>query len=348
MSHVLDASHHVRETLQAQSNLHWMIAYSGGKDSSALLCLVFNNLLKIKPSRAPSIEVLYCDTKTENPIIDTFAKRFLRRFRDEARESGFRAAVKVISPASDRTYFARVIGRGYPPPTNSFRWCTKELRIRPVERYLARFGENAVVALGVRQNESLQRDRMLSSHRDPYWMVAENTTVAVQRKYYTPIRQLSTEDVWDVIFFSDRPIALDRNALWTLYSSAGGDCPIIRSPDSAPCASGRFGCWTCTVVRRDRSGESLLNNGYTQMADFLRFRTLLLDIRNDEAMRWPIRRKGTKGLGPLTVAARQLLLTALRKIERKHSIRLLSERELRYISEQWCADRAFERKVGIR
>jgi DNA sulfur modification protein DndC len=246
-------------------------------------CLTICSNCELSP---PSVGVLYCDTKTENPIVDDFAKRFLRNFRKEALELGIRVAVKIVSPPPDRTFFARVIGRGYPPPTNSFRWCTKELRIRPVERHLAN-QNSAIVALGVRQNESVQRDRMLSSHHDPFWMIAANAQQG--RKYYTPIRQLSTEDVWDVIFFSKRPAALDRKSLWNLYSDAGGDCPIIRSADSAPCASGRFGYWTCTVVRRDRSGENLLSNGYSQMEDFLRFRELLLDIRNDKAMRWPIR-----------------------------------------------------------
>ena len=37
---------------------------------------------------------------------------------------------------------------------------------------------------------------MLSSHDDPYWMIAENTKS--KRQYYTPIRRLDTEDVWDI------------------------------------------------------------------------------------------------------------------------------------------------------
>jgi len=157
----------------------------------------------------------------------------------------------------------------------------------------------------------------------------------------------STEDVWDTIFFSQLPYTLDRRSLWNLYSDAGGDCPIIRSPDDAPCASGRFGCWTCTVVRRDRSGENLLKNGYSQMKEFLQFRQLLLDVRNDRSMRWPMRRNGTENLGPLTVAARQILLKGVRQIERKHSVRLLNERELTYIKQQWRLDRVVEKKAGV-
>jgi DNA sulfur modification protein DndC len=233
-----------------------------------------------------------------------------------------------------------VIGRGYPPPTNSFRWCTKELRIRPVELHLKNLDET-IVALGLRQNESKQRDRVLAVYDDPFWMTAENAKS--RRSYYTPIRQLTTEDVWDAIFFSERPLALDRKSLWELYSDAGSDCPIVRSPDSAPCASGRFGCWTCTVVRHDRSGENLFKHGYVQMGDFLAFRKLLLDVRNDRSMRWPVRRNGSENLGPLTVTARSLLLKALRRIERRQSLKLLNDRELKYIKAQWRSDRIVER-----
>jgi DNA sulfur modification protein DndC len=245
MTALLNASAHVYETLRQLSSKRWIIAFSGGKDSSALLCLVFNNLVKLKKFKPPSsVEVLYCDTRTENPIIDAYVKRLLRQLRAEIATLDLSLSVKIVSPPSERTFFARVIGRGYPPPTNSFRWCTKELRIRPVENYLGAH-RDAVVALGIRQNESRQRDRFLLSHKDPFWMVAENTKNELL--YYTPIRQLSTEDVWDIIYFSRLPYALDRKSLWDLYASAGNDCPLVRSADNSPCASGRFGCWTCTV-----------------------------------------------------------------------------------------------------
>ncbi len=330
MTAVLDALSHIEATLR-ETKRPFTLAFSGGKDSSALLCLFYTALLRIREKPAWPLEVLYCDTKTENPIVDAFVKKFLRRFRAEARETGVAIKIKVVSPSADRTYFARVIGRGYPPPTNSFRWCTTELRIRPVERHLSKL-DDAIVALGVRQSESRQRDRLLAAYDDPFWMTAG--TAKSHRAYYTPIRQLATEDVWDAIFFAKHPTALDRQSLWDLYADAGGDCPIIRSPDSAPCASGRFGCWTCTVVRRDRSGENLFKRGYTQMGDFLDFRKLLLEVRNDKAMRWPVRRNGSKNLGPLTIEARLILLKSLRRIERRHSIRLLSEAEVRYIRAQ--------------
>lgn len=339
MNAVLEASEHIENTIRSNPHTPWLIAFSGGKDSSALLSLVYNKFLSLQSEGIPALEVLYCDTKTENPIVDAFVKRFLQNFRAEATEAGVPVTVSIVSPTPDRTYLARVIGRGYPPPTNSFRWCTTELRIRPVENHLSQ-RPDTLVALGVRDNESAQRDRVLAAHHDPFWMTAQNAKS--KRNYYTPIRALSTEEVWDTIFFTELPISLERKTLWDLYADAGGDCPIIRSADSSPCASGRFGCWTCTVVRRDRSGENLEKKGYPKMRSFLDFRQLLLDVRNNPSMRWPRRRNGSIGHGPLTLAARGQLLGEIRRIEQSEAITLLSPEEIIYIADQWESDISLE------
>jgi DNA sulfur modification protein DndC len=342
MNPVLEASAHIEKTLRSNLARPWTIAFSGGKDSSALVCMIYSSFLKLKHLGIPKLEILYCDTKTENPVVDAFAKRFLQAFTKEAASNNVAVRTSIVSPTSDRTFLSRVVGRGYPPPTNSFRWCTTELRIRPVENHLAGLSDSIVV-LGVRETESKQRDRALSLHTDPFWMVAQKAKS--NRIYYTPIRALRTEDVWDVIFFSRLPDSMQRKALWELYADAGGDCPIIRSPDSSPCASGRFGCWTCTVVRRDRSGENLQRKGYPMMVSLLNFRQMLLDIRNDPSMRWPRRRNGSEGFGPLTIAARKMLLSEIQRIEAIEGLDLLSIDEQKYILSQWDKDEQNERQL---
>ncbi len=101
------------------------------------------------------------------------------------------------------------------------------------------------------------------------------------------------------------------------------------------------------LVRRDRSGENLLKSGHHEMADFLAFRQMLLNVRNNMSMRWPVRRNGVEKPGPLTVAARKILLKELRRIEHIHSVSLLSEPELTYIKVQWRADRLVEKSAGF-
>lgn len=97
-----------------------VVAYSGGKDSSAVLKLVFNALVA-KPSLVRKVHVIYCDTKVENPILDEFVKRTLRRLKKEAAITAPNLEVKILTPALHQRYFVRIIGRGYPPPTSFFR-----------------------------------------------------------------------------------------------------------------------------------------------------------------------------------------------------------------------------------
>ena len=96
--------------------------------------------------------------------------------------------------------------------------------------------DNAVVALGVRELESQQRDRALSHHPDPFWMVAQ--TAKSKRKYYTPIRAMQTEDVWDTIFFTKYPIALQRQKLWDLYLTRVATAQSYERPTQAPALAG--------------------------------------------------------------------------------------------------------------
>jgi DNA sulfur modification protein DndC len=81
---------------------HWIgpivIAYSGGKDSSAVLKLVINALLR-KPELAERVTVIYCDTKVENPILDRFVKATLRALKRECRALGLEVRIKILSPA---------------------------------------------------------------------------------------------------------------------------------------------------------------------------------------------------------------------------------------------------------
>ena len=57
-----------------------------------------------------------------------------------------------------------------PPPTNSFRWCTKNLRIKPVSRFIAEAAKgDAIVSLGMRRTESRQRERAIDGHGGGHW-----------------------------------------------------------------------------------------------------------------------------------------------------------------------------------
>src|SRR5439155_21006497 len=78
----------------------------------------------------------------------------------------------------------------------------------------------------------------------------------------------------------------------------------------ASCGGSRFACWTCTVVRKDKSGAALrdLDERFEALTDF---REWLLEVRYDPARRWIKRRNGAPGPGPLRLSTRR---EALRKV----------------------------------
>jgi DNA sulfur modification protein DndC len=323
----------------ARSDTPWVLGFSGGKDSSALLCLVYASLLEGRRTEIP-VTVLYCDTGVEIPVIAHFVRRTLRQLSTEARSAGLPLQVRIARPRIEDSYFVKVIGRGYPPPTNKFRWCTDRLRIAPVQRAIAQqSGNGALVLLGVRQGESQERDRTLRRLNTARPFILHQRG-AMDSTVFAPLLHYSTEEVWDTLVLSELPKAIDTRGLFTLYRQAAGECPIVRDPQGTPCGKGRFGCWTCTVVRKDHGMTGLVESGYREMAALLEFRNWLQEMRDQPAYRCSLRRNGAGGPGPLTLEARKLILRRLRAVERQAGMRLIRDREINLIRKLWAKDKA--------
>lgn len=294
------------------------IGYSGGKDSSAVVSLIWRCLQTRQVTDTP-VTIVYCDTQVENPIIDHHAKSSLKRIAREARSHGLEIRSKIIQPRIDQGFFVRIIGRGYPTPTNSFRWCTTDIRIRPLRHFLARRRHATWIAIGTRWGESQQRDRALerfvSSKRGEKFIQRQREGFP-NASLITPIIDYGVDDVWELLCEGRGPKAIDPFSLAKLYKDASGECPTLRDFKDKPCSKSRFGCWTCTVVRRDRSAQNLITAGYNELEPLSRFRDWLIEMRNDPAMRCKRRRNGSEGLGPFTIEARRLLLSGLTQLER--------------------------------
>jgi DNA sulfur modification protein DndC len=321
----------------SRASTPWFLGYSGGKDSSALLKLVFIALLHVKPRRKP-VTVVYCDTGVDIPVIRNLAVGTLHDISIEAEEYGIPIRVKCVSPELKNRYFVKVIGRGYPPPSNKFRWCTDRLRIGPVNQVLNTVpGNRNTVLLGIRRGESVERDRTISKHdtgTGHYFRHSSNNSLI-----YSPIVDYSVEEIWNTLTFNVVPNSIDVGKLWTLYQDSSGECPIIRDPKGSPCGKGRFGCWTCTVVRKDRAVRNLVREGYTELAPLFHFRNWLAQVRDDPEYRCKKRRNGMPGPGPFTLAARQEILDKLLEAQTLSGLPLATEEELEYITQLWDLDR---------
>ena len=324
------------EALERRADAHWVLAFSGGKDSSATLKIFLSAYRRAK-RKPDTITLIYCDTGVESPVLDVHVKSLLARVRLEFEEKSIPIYIRILkAPVQDR-FFVRLIGRGYPPPTNSFRWCTTGLRIRPVSQFVfAHRPEDTVLVLGLRRSESSQRDRSLQRSEELYWQ--KQREGVGDYDLFLPIVEMSMAEVWDAVFALAEPRCLNSQALETLYRDASGECPVIKAPDAPPCASGRFGCWTCTVIRKDKSGAELIKSGYDELIPYFEFRHWLTEIRNDPLRRWPNRRSGQIGMGPFTIDARQEVLNRVGALERQTGTELVNADERGLIASLWRLD----------
>ena len=139
---------------------HWAIAFSGGKDSSATVTLVVDLIEKGQIPRPESLTVLYADTRQELPPLHNAAMALL----DNLESRGF--DTRVVLPQMDHRYFVYILGRGVPPPSNTFRWCTPKLKVMSMERELDALreerGEKFLMLTGVRIGESAARDQRIA------------------------------------------------------------------------------------------------------------------------------------------------------------------------------------------
>ena len=156
-----------------------------------------------------------------------------------------------------------------------------------------------------------------------------------------PIEFLSTEEVWAYLLQKPNPWGGDNRSLYKLYSNASnGECPIQIDTSTPSCGNSRFGCWTCTVVERDKASEGLLASGDERMEQLISFRETLLDYRDPAKSKRDMKRmNGNAGTGPLTMTARRELLTQLLKLQEETGLKVISEDELFLIQQFWKAAR---------
>lgn len=348
----------------------WIIGFSGGKDSTVLLTLVWLALKKIRETfETPfqlkrKVYVVCNDTMVENPIIASYVEDVLRRISEEARNQDLPIFVKKTTPKLEESFWVNVIGKGYPVPNNAFRWCTDKLKIRPTSSFLMEQidekGE-AIVLLGTRYDESATRERSIKKHEVTGSRLSRHQS-SVNTYVYAPIKELMLEEVWYIINAIPSPWNFDNSILFKIYSDASADdyeCPtVVVNKKHNSCGQSRFGCWTCTVVKNDKSMSSLVNNGQEWMQPLLDFRNKLSEERNISENRLDKRRNGQEAVredgsnnGTYTHSYRYNILKDLLSIqgklqEKRPEINLISNQELIAIQVIWNRDGYFDHSVG--
>ena len=247
-------------------NRPWVIGYSGGKDSTTVVELVYKMLLDLKAEeRIKNVYIVSSDTLIENPLIKIYLSKMNELLGQSAEHDELPIKSVMVKPPANNSFWANVIGKGYPTPrmNGTFRWCTDKLKINPSAEYIKKIineeSKEVVVLLGVRKAESLARKRRIEGREIANRLLNRHETI--QEAYvYNPIVELTTEDVWDVLLQFDNgktPWGSNNSELVSLYADAdSGECPfagIQAGGQTQSCGNSRFGCWVCTVVKEDKS-----------------------------------------------------------------------------------------------
>lgn len=306
----LDDIHSEIQKVYLENARPWVIGYSGGKDSTTALQLVWYALKELPlGERKYPVYVISSDTLVETPVIVSYITRTLNRLEKVAQKENMPFQTDIVRPKITETFWVNLIGKGYPAPYSKFRWCTDRMKIKPANAFIldkvAVYGE-VIVVLGVRRGESATRDQVLSLHSIDNSSLMRHTTLP-NAFVYAPIVNFSLNDVWMYLLSNSPPWGGDNKKLVTLYrnSNAQGECPLVVDKTTPSCGNSRFGCWTCTVVTKDKSMEGFIDSGEDWMLPLLEFRDFLADTQ-DPAKK-PEIREYRRSNGQVTIINNKLI-----------------------------------------
>ena len=308
------------QQLYLADGVPWVVGYSGGKDSTAVLQLVWFALADLPASqRTKPVHVISTDTLVENPVVAAWVTHSLDVMGESAVQQDLPVDPHRLVPATADTFWVNLIGRGYPAPRHKFRWCTERLKIKPSNAFIrdmVRSHGEAILILGTRKAESSGRSHRMTEleSRRLRDLLSPNESLP-NCLVYSPLEDWSNDDVWTFLMQRPNPWGYSNKELLTMYQGASpdGECPLVIDASTPSCGDSRFGCWTCTLVDKDKSMAAMIQNDEEKewMLPLLELRNSL-DIADDRHLRDFRRMNGTVQLfhdrpipGPYTQAARE-------------------------------------------
>ncbi len=271
----------------------WVVGYSGGKDSTVTLQLIWNALSALpQEKRTKKVYVITTDTLVENPIVSFWVSRSLEQMRLAAQEQDLPIEPHLLAPDVKNTFWVNLMGKGYPAPRHGFRWCTERLKIHPTNHFIRnviRVSGEAVLVLGTRKAESTNRAATMAKHEigKVSELLQSNSDLFNSLRYsdtlpnaiiYSPIQEWRDDEVWMYLMQCENPWGQSNKDLFSVYRGATEDneCPLVVDTSTPSCGDSRFGCWVCTLVNKDRSMEAMIQND--EEKEWLQ---PLLNIRNE-------------------------------------------------------------------
>ncbi|MBB3084699.1 DNA phosphorothioation system sulfurtransferase DndC [Geodermatophilus sabuli] len=351
------------QQLYLADSVPWVIGYSGGKDSTAVLQLVWLALAGLPAEqRTKPVHVISTDTLVENPVVAAWVTHSLEVMAEAAATAGLPLTPHRLTPAVADTFWVNLIGRGYPAPRPKFRWCTERLKIKPSNTFIREMVQahgEAILVLGTRKAESAGRSHRMTAleSRRVRDLLSPNDSLP-NCLVYSPVEDWSNDDVWTFLMQVKNPWGYSNKELLTMYqgASADGECPLVVDASTPSCGDSRFGCWTCTLVDQDKSMAAMIQNDEQKewMLPLLELRNEL-DVADDRPLRDFRRMNGTVQLfndkpipGPYTQASRERWLQRLLEAQswiREHGpdyvrrLELITLDELEEIRRLWVVEK---------
>jgi DNA sulfur modification protein DndC len=313
---IAELSQQVKE-LYLSDEIPWVLGYSGGKDSTATLQLVWYALQELKPeSWHKPVHVISTDTLVENPVVALWVENSLSTMSDAVAKlhKDFPVQPHRLTPALQDRFWVNLIGRGYPAPRPKFRWCTSRLKISPSNSFInnvVKQNGEAILVLGTRSAEGASRasnakkfqegkqTKIITlkdgTQKEVITWQKENTrkgaNLSVSKDLdrawvYTPVNEWSNDDVWQYLTQVKNPWGYRNTDLLGMYSGAteDGECPLVVDTSTPSCGDSRFGCYVCTLVDEDKSMKAMINNDDEKewMLPILDFRNKWLSVSNEK------------------------------------------------------------------
>lgn len=247
--------------LNSEDKGTWAVAWSGGKDSTCVLKLITEVVMALPvEQRQRHVYVVMSDTVVENPELDLYMREQQQLFNQWATKNKAPFSAHIVERPVEKGYFFCLLGKGHPLPSQSIRWCTDRLKIKPQDNFFLEITPTYVLS-GVRRSESQTRERKIDRYsiEEKVALYEHSKLTPLGTKVFMPIINFDVEDVWR---------SLREPTLWgstedirRIYKDATGECgfsnPKGTEEKGVEVCGARFGCWTCPVVVKDKSTEQM-------------------------------------------------------------------------------------------
>lgn len=350
--------------LYLEDMIPWICGYSGGKDSTAVVQLVWYALRELPPEkRRKTVHIISTDTLVESPVVAIWATESLRKMENQAAADGLPIVPHRLTPTTTNTFWVNLIGRGYPYPRKDFRWCTDRMKIEPSNRFIKSVlnaESEAILVLGTRKAESATRRAVMEGYEKKRYRDHLSPNGSFPNSYvFSPIENWSNDNVWQYLVQVPNPWGHSNKDLLAMYSGASsdGECPLVIDTSTPSCGNSRFGCWVCTMVTEDKSMAAMIQNDEEKawMLPMLEFRNEIVGQQGSDRDRRDFRKRdgrlqwhnGRLVHGPYTKKTREGLLRRLLEVEKLvheigpdeiKNVPLITMDELRMIRQIWLDD----------